>query len=187
MLHIYVFSHSAWRVFQSISKGFAPMFDLSRVLGYSLMWRFMPLLVIPALRSCACCVQIFVICVCQREGNFFLWYIQMNQFQFFFFSPCRLPCAQQAKFILPSICMLSTNLHYWRLQAWMWALILSLRAECMKNEIRFQLAQNNGRFEVFLYAQWAAGVSDGALSEDSGEPTGTASSALFWLQDRYWS
>lgn len=72
------------------------------------------------------------------------------------FSPCRLPCAQQAKFILPSICMLSTNLHYWRLQAWMQALILSLCAECMKNEIRFQLTQNNRRLEIFLCAQRAA-------------------------------
>jgi len=31
----------------------------------------------------------------------------------------------------------------------------------MKNEMRFQLAENNGRFEIFLYAQRAAGVSSG--------------------------
>lgn len=48
----------------------------------------------------------------------------------------------------------------------------------MKNEIRSQLAQNNRRLEIFLYTQRAAGVSDGALGEDLGEPAGTARSAL---------
>lgn len=48
----------------------------------------------------------------------------------------------------------------------------------MKNEIRFQLAQNNRGLEIFLCSQRAAGVSDGALGEDPGEPAGTARSAL---------
>lgn len=42
----------------------------------------------------------------------------------------------------------------------------------MKNEIRFQPTQNNGRFEIFLYAQQAASVSVGALWEDLGSLQG---------------
>lgn len=60
----------------------------------------------------------------------------------------------------------------------MQALILSLCAECMKNEIRFQLTQNNRRLEIFLCAQRAAGVSDGALGQHPREPAGTARPVL---------
>lgn len=50
--------------------------------------------------------------------------------------------------------MRSTNRRYWRLQAWTWALIVSLRAERVKNEPRLlQLAQNNGSFEISVHSE----------------------------------
>lgn len=51
------------------------------------------------------------------------------------------------------------------------ALILSLCAECVKNEVRFQLAQNNGRFEISLCSVSSRGL-DGALWRTPGSLQG---------------
>lgn len=51
-------------------------------------------------------------------------------------------------------------------------MILSLCSECMKNEIRFQLTQNNRRLEVFLCAQWAAGSQMGPWGRTQGSLQG---------------